>query len=82
MSGYLVLAWLWPLEQVPGQLVWLKLALGSSGPGLSLLGDQPLPRLASWGSVEAFWSFRQDQLIEQLGPDEGFLEACLGMFGQ
>lgn len=47
VSGYLVLAWLWPLEQVPGQLVWPRLALGFSGPGLSLPGDQPLPRVAS-----------------------------------
>lgn len=49
----LVLAWLWPSEQVPGQRVWPQLAFGCPGPGLALLDDWTLPRLASWGSEEA-----------------------------
>lgn len=47
------LACLWPLEQVPGQPVWTQLTLGSPSPGLALLDDWTLPRLASWGSEEA-----------------------------
>lgn len=81
----LVLAWLWPLEQVLGQRVWPQLAFGSPGPGLALLDDWTLPRLASWGSEEALRGsraiaadWREDRRVPvQLGSGKGVFSRLL-----
>lgn len=82
------LAWLWPLEQVPGQPVWPQ--LGYPSLGLALLGDWTLSRLASWGSEEALQGSRVTPrdwregrgVLKQLQPGEGFLvDLYKGTFG-
>lgn len=89
----LVRAWLWPLEQVPGQPVWLQLALSSPSPGLALLGDWTLPRLTSSASQEGrqgsgaiLADWREGRgILAQLGPGKGFLgdlyEGSFGVWG-
>lgn len=85
------LAWLWSLEQVPGQPVWPQ--LGSPSPGLALMDDWTLPRLTSWGSEVALQGSRVTAedwkegrgVLEQLQPGEQFLvdlyERRLGGWG-